>query len=213
MPKLKKPRSYSDFTLGHLREMFGLQNRIQPLLLTSELIEPSDWLKINMARTKFTPLNSEKAKSEHLVAPVLLELKTILTRRFNYFSGNTFDVDPTLSLKGRCDFLLTRQDSTDISAPVIAIFEAKDDNVDNWAGQCGAEMYATRLFNQSHHEPIEIIHGAVTNGYEWLFLRLEGQMLLIDTEHYSLTNLPQLLGVLVKLIEFYYEGENHESKD
>jgi hypothetical protein len=67
-------------------------------------------------------------------------------------------------------------------------------------------MVAARLFNQQKHEPIEVIYGAVTNGYEWLFLRLEGQMLLIDTERYGLENLPRLLGVLVKLIEFYYRS-------
>jgi hypothetical protein len=204
MAKLKKPRSYSDFTLDHLREMFGLENEKQPLRLSGHFLEPSDWLKLSLEKSKVISLNTEKAKSEWLIAPVLTELMSLTPYRFNLFSGNTFDIDPALSLKGRCDFLLTRKASADISAPVIAIFEAKDDNVDNWTGQCGAEMVAARLFNQQKHEPIEVIYGAVTNGYEWLFLRLEGQMLLIDTERYGLENLPRLLGVLVKLIEFYY---------
>ena len=203
MPKLKKPRNYADFTLAHLRAMFGLENKKQPLLLSDHLLEPSDWLKMSLERSKLAPLSTEKAKSEHLIAPVLLELKTLQPNRFNYFSGYTFDIDPAQSLKGRCDFLLTRKPSVDISAPVIAIFEAKDDNIEKWLGQCGAEMVAARLFNRLKNEPIEIIYGAVTNGYEWVFLRLEGDMLLVDTEYYNLDNLAKLLGVLEKVINFY----------
>ena len=33
--------------------------------------------------------------------------------------------------------------------------------------------YAAQLLNQRENVPIEIIYGAVTNGFEWLFLRLE----------------------------------------
>jgi hypothetical protein len=203
MRRQKKPRSYSDYTLENLQTICGIDNRKLSLNLAETTIEPSDWLKQNLAMSKLIPLNTEKAKSEYLIAPILLELKSQFPNRFNYFSGNTFDVDPAKSLKGRCDFLLTKNLSLNITAPVIAIFEAKDDNLDRWLGQCGAEMVAARIFNQIKQEPIEIIHGAVTNGYEWLFLRLEGEMLLIDTKRYSLENLPKLLGVLERLI-FYY---------
>lgn len=204
MSPIKKPRSYSDFTLAHLREMFGLENQKRRLPMDKTLLDPSEWLKTSLERSKMAPLSTEKAKSEHLIVPVLLELKTAFPERFNYFSGYTFDIDAALSLKGRCDFLLTKQPTIDISVPVIAIFEAKDDNLDRWLGQCGAEMVAARLFNQRQEQPIEIIHGAVTNGYEWQFLRLEATMLWIDTERYSLENLPKLLGVLKQIIDFYH---------
>jgi hypothetical protein len=69
--------------------------------------------------------------------------------------------------------------------------------------KCGAEMYAAQLFNERKNEPYQIIHGVVTNGYDWQFLRLKNNVLLIDTEMYSLANLPKLLGVLQKLIDGY----------
>ena len=88
-------------------------------------------------------------------------------------------------------------------APVVAVFEAKDQNPDNWYGQCGAEMYAARLFNEKKNEPYKIIHGAVTDGYQWVFLKLEGQMLYIDKDRYYMQNLPQLLGALQYIMDFY----------
>ncbi len=203
MKPLKKPRSYSDFTLQHLRELLGINNHRHALNLLQQPIEPTDWLKITLEKNKAAPINSEKARSELLITPILIELLTRNPQKFNYFSGNTFDVEPLQALKGRCDFLLTKQLSLDITAPIITVFEAKDDNIDNWYGQCGAEMYAARLFNERHNEPYRIIHGAVTDGYQWIFLRLEESMLWVDTERYYLHDLSGLLGVLQNVIDFY----------
>jgi len=204
MSKLKKPRNYSDFTLDHLQEMFGLRDKLQPLHLEGSPLTPSEWLIITLDKQKQIPIATEKAKSELLISPILVEIHSRNVDKFNLFSGYTFDVDPAQSLKGRCDFLLAKAAySLNIEAPIFGIFEAKDDNVDKWLGQCGAEMYAVRLFNQMSHEPLEIIYGAVTNGYEWLFLRLENDTLQIDTERYSLHDLPKLLGVWQKVIDFY----------
>ena len=201
----KKPRSYSDYTLADLQTICGVDNRKSSLQLGSQTLEPSDWLKQSLQNSKLVPLNTEKAKSEWLIAPILTELASRNPAKFNLFSGNRFDVDPSKSLKGRCDFLLTKSLSLNITAPVIAIFEAKDDNLDRWYGQCGAEMVAAYLFNQQNNEPIEIIHGAVTNGESWRFLRLADNNLLIDTETYGLANLPVLLGTLQTLIDYYQE--------
>ena len=96
--------------------------------------------------------------------------------------------------------------STNIEAPVIGIFEAKDDSLDKWYGQCGAEMYAARLFNEHQNRYFPIIFGAVTNGFSWQFLKLEDKTLWIDTETYGTQNLPKLLGVLQYLIGFYAEN-------
>ncbi len=205
MKPLKKPRSYSDFTLEHLREMFGIRNRTQALVPGCTLLPPSAWLLTTLQMNRIAPMSSEKAKSELLITPVLVEMMNRNPSRFTCFSGTSLDVDAAQSLKGRCDFLLTRELSLDVSAPIIAVFEAKDDSLDHWYGQCGAEMLAARIFNEQRNEPITIIHGAVTNGFAWQFLRLEGAQLLIDTEIYSLSDLPKLLGVLQGLIDFYHQ--------
>lgn len=205
MKTLKKPRSYSDFTLAHLRELFALENASADLHLGNHPKEPSEWLLETLEISKQMVFNSEKAKSEFIISPLLLELSNRNQGRFRCFSGNTLDVDTKRSLRGRCDFLLTKKFTMDISAPIIAIFEAKDDNIDHWYGQCGAEMLAARIFNEERNEPVFIIHGAVTNGTTWRFLRLDGALLTIDTDLYTTDHLARLLGALQFLIDFYYQ--------
>jgi hypothetical protein len=201
--KNNRPSSYSDYTLEDLREILGLDNTKKNLNLLINKIQPSDFLTTTMKRNQIVPINTEKARSELLITPILVEWINNNPLKMQYLSGNTFDVEPSKALKGRCDFLFTKHFSLDIVAPVVAIFEAKDDNVDNWYAQCGAEMYAARLFNQRKNEPYHIIHGAVTDGYEWVFLRLEDDLLCIDQDRYYLRNLSELLGVLQTIMNFY----------
>lgn len=198
-----KPSSYSDYTLEDLRAILGLDNRKENLNLLHTLVPPSDFLVTTLQRNQVLPINTEKARAELLITPILVEWITQNPQKLQYLSGNTFDVEPKKFLKGRCDYLFTKHLSLDIVAPVVAIFEAKDDNVDNWYGQCGAEMYAAKLFNEQKNEPYPIIYGAVTDGYEWVFLRLENNVLLIDKERYYLRNLAELLGVLKTIMDFY----------
>ena len=162
MKKYRRPRSYSDYTLEDLREICGIDNCKTRLLLYSDSVQPSAILVETLKRNQVIPINSEKARSELLISPILVEWLTNNPEKLQYFSGNTFDVDAEKALKGRCDFLFTKHFSLDIVAPVVAMFEAKDDNVDNWYGQCGAEMYAARIFNEQKNEPYRTIFGAVT---------------------------------------------------
>jgi hypothetical protein len=202
---MKKLRNYSDYSLNALQEICAIDNTKSALNLCPQVIQPSEFLQEALKRNNLLPINSEKARSELIITPILVEWMQNNPHKLQYFSGNTFDVLPEKALKGRCDFLFTKHFSLHIAAPVIAMFEAKDDNVDNWYGQCGAEMYAARLFNEQKNEPYKIIHGAVTDGYEWVFLRLEEDMLLIDSDRYYMQDLPRLLGALQTLADFYDE--------
>ncbi len=205
MAKNKRIRSYSDFSLSDLSEFFAIENQRADLnlIVNAKKVLPSAWLEESLRKNLKMLLNSEKAKSEWLIAPVLTELQERNINKFNIFSGNNFDVLPEKFLKGRCDYLLNKGKSVNITAPVIGIFEAKDDSLEKWYGQCGAEMVAAQLFNQQHNEPYPIIYGAVTNGYEWIFLRLEENRLLIDNRRYYLQDLSQLLTALQTVVDFY----------
>src|SRR5579872_4358042 len=62
--------------------------------------------------------STEKAKSEFLIAPILVELRRLLADQFNLFSGVEWDVDASRGLNGYCDFILTRGHSQYVlSAP------------------------------------------------------------------------------------------------
>ena len=65
------------------------------------------------------------------------------------FSGYPFNVDKEKGLAGACDFIISRSpEQLFIKAPVITIVEAKNENIIRGLGQCVAEMYAAKLFNE-----------------------------------------------------------------
>ncbi len=135
--------------------------------------------------------------------PVLKEIRR-KNKNFNIFSGYAFDVNPALGLNGFCDYLLsTDTDSFDISSAVFCVVEAtggvpQNRSIEEGLGQAGAEMIAAQQFNQSENKPTAAVFGCVTNAYEWVFLKLENNLLTLDTERYYLSDndLPRLLGDL-----------------
>src|ERR1051326_8499867 len=99
-------------------------------------------------------INTEKARSEFIIAPVLAELRRLLGGSFGLFSGVEFDVDASRGLNGYCDFILTRSPLQSVlTAPVVAIAEAKNDNLRTGLGQCIAAMVAARDFNVQSPSP------------------------------------------------------------
>jgi hypothetical protein len=49
-------------------------------------------------------INTEKARSELIIAPLLVELRRLLNREISLFSGIDFTVDENQNLNGFCDF-------------------------------------------------------------------------------------------------------------
>ena len=49
-------------------------------------------------------VNTEKSKSEIIIAPILLELRKLADRPISIFSGVAFNVDKEKGLTGTCDF-------------------------------------------------------------------------------------------------------------
>lgn len=91
--------------------------------------------------------------------------------------------------------------SVEPQSPIFCLVESNNKSADEEYTQCAAEMYAARLFNQQTNEPYEIIYGAVTNAYEWVFLKLEGNTVYIDTKRYYLDNVTRLLGILQFIVD------------
>lgn len=201
---MKIPKSYRYYKLSDLAAICGIKQKwTENLLAPFEQIQPSVLLTGMLKRNMPIPMKNEKAKSEFLVAPVLGEMYEI-NHRFKPLSGLSFNVESEKGLKGVCDFLISANpEATDLDFPMVCVYEAKDDNIENWYGQCGAEMYAARLFNAQNDNNIDTIHGAITNGFTWQFLKLEGQTLWIDSQRYGLANVPQLLGAIQKVYDFY----------
>jgi hypothetical protein len=193
--------AYSDFTtLSKVREAFGLTIE-ESIDLFTDIPEalPSSYLQTTLNENVFlaTAINTEKARSELIIAPVLLEVRRMLNFQIGFFSGSEFNVDMQAGLSGYCDYILTAsKESYEIRTPVVTLAEAKNESIKSGLGQCIAEMVAAQLFNQRNGEQIESIYGAVTTGTDWKFLKLTDKTIWIDKRDYFINEVSQILGIL-----------------
>ncbi|MBE9215757.1 hypothetical protein IQ247_24345 [Plectonema cf. radiosum LEGE 06105] len=196
---------YSSFSLSKVKREFNLttveNERFLPEITP---IEPSFYLK--EALSEGLPLaiatGSEKARSELIISPILVEVRKILERKISLFSGEDFTIAPEFDLIGVCDFLISRSpEQVFIEAPAVVIIEAKKGDLKPGLGQCAASMIAAQIFNQKNNIPITTIYGSVTSGTAWRFLKLEGQILSIDLQDYPVPPVDILLGMLVWMVK------------
>jgi hypothetical protein len=88
-----------------------------------------------------TAIGTEKARSELIVADVLVELREHCEKRISFFSGIDFNVDVESGLTGVCDFLVSLSPNQFyLEAPVVILVEAKNLDLKLGLGQCVAEM-------------------------------------------------------------------------
>ena len=195
---------YSNFTLEAAQKAFQLEI-VQSVGIFSETeqVEPS--VALTEALAKKVPLalaiGTEKAKSEMIVADVLIELREHFEHRISLFSGIDFNVDSENDLTGVCDFLVSLSPNQYyLEAPVIILIEAKKDDLITGLGQCVAEMIAAQRFNAEKGNDIPCIYGAITTGINWLFLKLAGKRLHIDMSAYMLERCGKILGILASMV-------------
>jgi hypothetical protein len=146
---------------------------------------------------------TEKAKSEFIVAPLLVELRRLMGRRFSVFSGMELNVHKGRALNGECDYILTKGDNQQLrQAPIVGVLEAKnEDHSQQGLGQCIAALYAAHLRNQKDQRSVCRVFGAVTTGRAWQLLQLEEGVLTLDRTPYGIRDLGRLLGILAHQIE------------
>ena len=196
---------YSQFTIEQVKSSFGIRlsekvgifANIPEASYSNFLSETLDY-NIPLALA----INSEKCRSELIVMPILIELRKQFSNQISVFSGKDFTVDSQKSLNGFCDFLISKSpEQLIIEAPVIAIVEAKNDNIETGLGQCMAEMIAAQLFNHQKGNEIQKVYGVITTGSLWKFMQLEDQTITIDLNEYFLGNVGKIVGILRSLIE------------
>src|SRR5437016_14190832 len=193
--------AYSDFDLKKVRNAFGLRIDEQPDLFADVTpVQPGATLANTLAETAHLAMaiNTEKARSELLITPVLLDIWRQAQSQISLFSGTEFTVDETRGLTGYCDYILSRSKAQlTVNAPVVMIVEAKNENIKGGLGQCVAEMIAAQIFNEREDTTIETIYGAVTTGEIWKFLKLVGAVVSIDlSDYYIVRDVPKILGIL-----------------
>ena len=197
--------AYRDFKMTDLKAKFGIVEVGTNLFDSAKIKqkEPSQSLIGKLADAQFITLSTEKAVSEQLVAPVLVELAKD-NDFVQIFSGEIITADKPSGLNGELDFIIARKPWTrKPQNPLLCITESKLGLINSGVDQATAQMLGLRVFNQNQGYEENIIHGAVTDGTSWRFLKLEGKTLFIDLTVYSTEKLPLLLGVLQEIVNFY----------
>lgn len=193
--------AYSDFTLSEVAKRFqvtldeqrDLFSSIGPMQLSSIMSE-----NLNENIPLALAIQTEKARSELIIAPILVEVRRCLGRTISLFSGVDFTVDPEQGLNGVCDYIISQsREQFFIRAPVVAIVEAKNENIKAGIAQCTAALIAAQRFNEREGNAIDTVYGVVTTGNIWRFLQYTEQTLFIDRTEYYIDNVETILAILI----------------
>lgn len=197
--------TYSDFTLKRVKTELNIKV-VENQAVFSHIrgVEISDSLKNMLKRNVPLALaiNTEKARSELIIINILLEIKEKFSETVGLFSGIDFNVDKEKGLTGFCDYIISNSaEQLYLESPVIAIAEAKNENINAGLGQCIAEMYAASVFNEKENRSMPSIYGAITTGDKWKFIKLVKDTAYIDTEYYHVSSIEKIIGILTEMVQ------------
>ncbi|HEY9876742.1 MAG TPA: hypothetical protein V6D12_25180 [Candidatus Obscuribacterales bacterium] len=196
--------AYSDFKLNEVIQRFGLTvNEASGMFANVPEQEYSDLLATILKENVdlAVAINTEKARSEMIISPILLEIRRKCNYEISLFSGVDFTVDAQQGLNGFCDFIISSsKEQLFVRAPVITLVETKNENLKSGLAQCIAEMVAAQLFNEQLGNQIKKIYGVITIGTIWQFLELEEKLISIDLSEYYIKDIKKILGVLISAI-------------
>jgi len=196
--------SYSEFSFEDLKNKLNLNLReVEEIIERVEPRNPSNLIQETLKENLPIALgiDTEKARSEMIVAPVLIELRKQCDRQISLFSGVDLNVDKNKGLNGVCDFIISHSsEQLFLSSPVFTIVEAKNDNIKSGIPQCISEMVAAQIFNNQKNNLIPCIYGTVTTGSIWKFIKLKDNNVAIEMKEHFIENLESLLGILVEIV-------------
>ncbi|MEO1377806.1 MAG: hypothetical protein AAFW70_26715 [Cyanobacteria bacterium J06635_10] len=196
--------AYSDFKLAQVILDFGLTVNEGSKIFANFPEEKSSELLSTILNENIDlaiAINTEKARSEMIISPILLEVRRKLNYEISLFSGIDFNVDVTKGLNGFCDFIISlSQEQLFLRSPVITLVETKNENLKAGLGQCIAEMVAAQLFNKAQNNQIKTIYGVITIGTIWQFMKLEDKTISIDLSEYYIKDINKILGILTNAL-------------
>ena len=196
--------SYTDFDIPRVEKDLNLEVIVEKIEWQLTPITPSDWLLKSLEKGEQNAFVSEKARSEFIVTPILLAAQEISNYEVQIFSGQTLNVEPGIGLTGECDFILSKSKATPaLKSPIVALVEAKKNDIELGLGQCIAQMFAATIFNRQSGGDFQTVFGCVTTGETWQFLKLQEKTAVVDRERFYLSEVEKILGVFKSIFDFY----------
>jgi hypothetical protein len=192
--------AFGDFRYPDVIAQFGLTyNAVDDLFAEVQPLPPLPATRGVLAITArlATTLNNEKARSEWLIAPLLADFWGRFHGQLGLYSGMDFQADPDAGLTGFLDFAFCRgPQQIVLTPPLLVVFEAKKENINEGLGQCVAALVGGQRFNQRSGIIEPHLYGCVTTGTAWRFMRLSETTLTVGLTEYTFDQLDQLLGIL-----------------
>jgi|SRR5580704_4940665 hypothetical protein len=191
--------TFSGMTWDILEEKYGIRLQDAELFEGCPPVEPTPALVEFLRRARHFRLVNERARAHRLVDPVLAELEMLYDGKITTIPEMSLDVKDVEGLSGYPDFVISAGSPNKI-VPIIAVVEAKKDDIDTGLPQCAAELYAAYLLDQG--VPARL-YGCVTTGRDWQFLCLDGRdkQVVVDREIYLINEVARLLGVLRRMVD------------
>jgi hypothetical protein len=159
---------------------------ISPIGTISNIAELSD--RIDRTRRQVS-LESEMARREVLISPILLEVATSINARVNI----EYSIDVSQYLKGELDYYLESTDQ-------LLVVEAKKSDLSRGFVQLAAELIA---LDQWTDRTNPLLYGVVTTGDSWVFGCFDrvGRVITQDLKIYRVPeDLTQLVLILAGVL-------------
>jgi len=135
-------------------------------------------------------LDSEMAKREFLVSPIINELIQNLDIKVDVETSIHYDK----TLKGSIDYVLNNEEN------IFIAIEAKDTDMGRGLKQLMVELIA---IDKIIEEESDFIYGAVTIGFDWNFVTLDRKNKIItqDINYIPIKDLEEIVQILVGILE------------
>jgi hypothetical protein len=138
--------------------------------------------------------NSEFAVCENLIYPVLKEVWKSYYSKFVLWSHKSLTYDQNLC--GFPEYILAKRSPLGkfvFGKPYFLLVEARQDKFDEGWAQCLAEMVAAQRLNEGLNVTV---FGIVSNGKDWEFGKLEGNIFTQNNSRYLLQEIDKLFAAV-----------------
>ncbi|MCX6369116.1 MAG: hypothetical protein NTX57_20750 [Armatimonadetes bacterium] len=193
--------AFSDYkNISQTQREFGITYREERFLFAEPAAPPQSFLtELEFSRENMDIFTSEASRTELVISPLLREAYKRFADRYAFWIQKPLSYSEKLS--GIPDYLIATKSAlgkTVLETPLVVVVEAKKNDFEQGWGQCLAELIAAQKINERPDQPV---YGIVTDGELWKFGKLVGTDFTLETVGYTLTDLPELFGTLVYILE------------
>lgn len=186
----------SSYYIEDILNYFGYGFEVRSIELPKSAPQDVEALKSRLtASLPFVTLDSESARREFLIAPLLIELIHLIQVKIKI----SYSLKATEQLKGNLDYYLE-------SGHQLLIIEAKDENLERGFKQLAAELIALDYLlgpeegeGNLNSTGANNLYGAVSIGRIWQFAVLDRQQKKM-VQDLDLYRVPSDMGVLIQIL-------------